>query len=101
MARVSSTFITGFIVGAALGAGLGLLFAPTSGEEIRHTLKSKSGEFKDSLVHRIEDLRERVASLASTVKQKTEELSQSLRPGDSGSPGETSPEESSAEVPPA
>lgn len=101
MARVNSTFITGLIIGTALGAGLGLLFAPTSGEEIRHTLKSKSSELKDSLAHRIEELWEKMASLASVVRQRTEELSQRLRPGDSGSPGETPPEGGSGEVPSA
>jgi gas vesicle protein len=97
MARVNSTFITGLVVGTVIGVGLGLLFAPASGEEIRSNLKSKSSEFKDSLAHRIERLRERVAGLAGAVKQRTEELSQRLRPGDSGSPGETSPEGGSAE----
>ena len=34
-----------FVVGAAIGAGLGLLFAPKKGEEIRGELKKKIDEF--------------------------------------------------------
>ncbi|MBQ6323950.1 MAG: YtxH domain-containing protein [Bacilli bacterium] len=38
-----------FFAGAALGAGLGLLFAPKKGEEVRKELKAKMDEFVDYL----------------------------------------------------
>ena len=41
-----------FVVGAALGAGIGLLFAPKKGSEIRKELKSKL----DDLVAQIKDI---------------------------------------------
>lgn len=37
--------IGGFVAGAAIGAGLGLLFAPKKGEELRGDLKKKLDEF--------------------------------------------------------
>ncbi|MCR4433452.1 MAG: YtxH domain-containing protein [Coprothermobacterota bacterium] len=40
-------FLIGFIVGGLIGAGLGLLFAPQSGEETREMLKDKFLELKE------------------------------------------------------
>jgi gas vesicle protein len=37
----SGTFVMGVLVGAALGAGLGMLFAPKSGSELRSKLGSQ------------------------------------------------------------
>ena len=40
-----------FVAGAAVGAGLGLLFAPKSGSETRKDLKKKLDEFVDQVKH--------------------------------------------------
>ena len=42
---MSKKGIGGFVAGAAIGAGLGLLFAPKKGEELRADLKKKLDEF--------------------------------------------------------
>lgn len=87
-----------FIVGAAIGAGLGLLFAPKKGSEIRSILKSKFDELmiqikkidveevKEEFEDRLQEIKEELADLdkekvldvakekAALVKKKTQEL---------------------------
>ena len=97
-----------FIAGVGIGAGLGLLFAPKSGEETRKTLMKKINQFieeikkidvndvKDEFLTRIEDIRseledldkEKVLKIAKDksedIKNKTTELVQLAK--DKGTP---------------
>ena len=97
-----------FIAGVGIGAGLGLLFAPKSGEETRKTLMKKINQFieeikkidvndvKDEFLTRIEDIRseledldkEKVLKIAKEksedIKNKTTELVQLAK--DKGTP---------------
>lgn len=64
-----------FVVGVGLGVGLGMLFAPKSGEELRADLKKKAeelikklketdfGELKDNLVEKVQHLQEELRDL--------------------------------------
>lgn len=58
-----SDFFAGFIVGAFVGAAMALLFAPSSGEEVRSQIKAKSIELKD-----------RAEDLSTEASKKAEEL---------------------------
>ncbi len=57
-----------FLVGAAIGAGLGLLFAPKTGEETRKQLKTKL----DDLYDKVKDID------ADDIKNKIDELKSEL-----------------------
>ena len=96
MARKSG--IGKFIAGAAVGVGLGVLFAPKSGKETRTELKEKCDELikkikeldvaevRDSLVAKVEEIKKEISELdrekvgaiakekAIALKNKTEEL---------------------------
>lgn len=87
-----------FIGGLALGAGIGLLFAPDSGENTRKVLKKKleevvkkvkdldPEEVKDEILYKVEKLQAELASLdkekvkaaavkkANDIKSKAEDL---------------------------
>ena len=46
-----------FLVGGALGAGLALLFAPSSGEEVRRNISSRLSKIRDSAEGVLDELR--------------------------------------------
>ncbi len=52
-----------FFLGLGVGLGVGLLFAPRSGEETRQLLKDKADEGTDFLKKRTVDLRENASGL--------------------------------------
>ena len=72
-----------FIAGVGIGVGIGMLFAPKSGEELRAELKVKAeeliqkiketdfGELKDNLVEKIQNLQ---AELKDLDKEKVLEI---------------------------
>ena len=49
-----------FGAGILVGAGLGLLFAPKPGRELRDDLRRNAGDLGENLKHRAEELRERL-----------------------------------------
>jgi len=59
--------IVTFLAGAALGAGLALLFAPQSGEETRKKIKDVSGKVAD-------DLKENYEKLSNEAKKSVEQV---------------------------
>lgn len=87
-----------FLVGLGIGAGLGMLFAPKSGEELRKDLKNKLNEFleetqnldltevKDEFLTKIDEIKLKIEDLdkekilkiaqekSNELKEKTVEL---------------------------
>ena len=49
-----------FGAGILVGAGLGLLFAPKPGRELRDDLRRNAGDLGENLKHKAEDLRQRL-----------------------------------------
>jgi gas vesicle protein len=54
------SFLSGLLIGALVGAGLALLFAPQSGEETRRIIRRKARKLADEARERYEDANDRV-----------------------------------------
>lgn len=64
-----------FLLGAGIGVGLGMLFAPKKGEELRKDLKNKINELIDAAkAVDYDDLRDNIVKKAEEIKEELKEL---------------------------
>ena len=74
-----------FLVGLGIGALVGVLFAPKSGEETRDYLTKKADEGKDYAQRKARELRERADELVErgkdVAKRKRDSLSAAVEAG--------------------
>jgi len=74
-----------FIWGLAMGAALGLLFAPMSGRELREEMATRSRRLKDAAVEKAEELEEMVSDgfhrARDRVEDKIEDARRSVKDG--------------------
>jgi len=62
--------LVAFFAGGAIGAMLGILFAPASGSETREKIKDASLKVKDKAVEKIEEAKEGTVNFFSRGKEK-------------------------------
>jgi len=67
--REGSGGLGSFVLGALVGAGLALLFAPQSGEETQEEIKSRAGKLKDVARERVRDAQEDFEGRLSTARE--------------------------------
>lgn len=83
MSNERTNGLLGFLAGAAIGAALGVLFAPRSGKETRALLRYKAGNAKEDLDEMIEQARaewERTkGKVADTATMTKDEVSDFIR----------------------
>jgi gas vesicle protein len=64
----------GLLAGGAIGALLGLLFAPKAGRELREDIKHKSDEYMDDAEKYIADAKTKAKDLINEGKKRSEKL---------------------------
>ena len=64
-----------FLVGLGVGAGLGMLFAPKSGEELRKNLKTKMNEFLEEVKKvDLDEVKDEFLTKIDEIKMELEDL---------------------------
>ncbi len=85
MADNTGSKVSYFLVGMGIGAILGILFAPKSGEETREYLLDKAEEGRDFAKKRAHELRERAEDVyergKDVVTSQRDQLSSALEAG--------------------
>jgi len=99
------SFVLGLITGTVLGAGLGLLFAPKSGAELRSQLTTRAGDLADTaaegyrqatdaaadaagnLADRGRDIYNRTRDVVSRTADEAERFARDTGTGNMGTPG--------------
>jgi gas vesicle protein len=71
-------FFAGLVMGGLVGAGLALLLAPQSGEEIRSQIRDKSFELKDGAVEGLEEAGQRAQAQADAWQEKGQEVAKAV-----------------------
>lgn len=66
--------IGAFLIGVAVGAVIGILYAPQSGEETRKFISEKGSQTVDELNHKVNHLREQLEKLSKEVSKTTKEI---------------------------
>ncbi len=67
-------FLTGFIIGGAIGAIAGVLLAPKSGEETRAQLSKTAKETAKRTKETVEEIQNKADDVVSDLQKKGEEI---------------------------
>lgn len=87
------SFLMGLLAGTVLGAGLGMLFAPRAGAELRTQLNEQAGKLKDTAGGAYSQASERVTQMVDRGREAYDRARTSaggtMGTGDMGSTGST------------
>lgn len=78
----NSRFISGILIGSALGAIIGILLAPRSGRELRETIRdgvsNRVNKGLDDLNYNTIDIREKAKDSASHLRERAQSIASEL-----------------------
>lgn len=66
------------LIGAAVGAGIALLYAPVSGKETRKLIRRKAEDARDSIAETGGQLRDSIAEVGGQVRDRLTETGESI-----------------------
>jgi len=69
----TKNLITGIIGGLAVGATLGILFAPHKGSKTRKLIKKSADEAKDTVVHKTQEFKDQLSHVFHSKKDEFED----------------------------
>ena len=72
----TTKILFGFVAGAAVGAAMGILFAPDKGTETRRKISEQSNDLADNLKSKFTDLVDGVKDKFSSVKSDAEDVAE-------------------------
>jgi len=72
----TTKILIGFIAGAAVGAAIGILFAPEKGVETRRKISEQGNDLADNLKGKFTDLVDGVKEKFSSIKSDAEDVSE-------------------------
>jgi gas vesicle protein len=73
-----ASFVLGMMMGAFIGAGIALLFAPKTGTEMRHQLGEQYRGLADRVGERAQHLRESAQHLREQGRERVQQLTSQL-----------------------
>jgi gas vesicle protein len=83
-----SSFLMGLLAGTVLGAGLGMLFAPKTGSELRSQLTEQAGRLKSTANDTYQQASEKVSQIVDRGREAYERARGSnAATGTAGGPG--------------
>jgi hypothetical protein len=83
-----SSFLMGLLAGTVLGAGLGMLFAPKTGSELRNQLGEQAGRLRSTATDSYNQATEKVSQIVDRGKEAYERA-RSTAAGGMGTTGST------------
>ena len=67
--EADNAFLVGFFIGAVIGLGMGVLYAPRSGEETRYFIREKAEEVKEKAFETAEKIKETAAEMQKRANE--------------------------------
>ena len=76
------SFLMGLLAGTVLGAGLGMLFAPKSGNELRSQLSEQAGRLKNTANETYAQASDKVSQMMDRGREVYDRARSSVKGGD-------------------
>jgi gas vesicle protein len=76
--KSTGSFLVGLLSGAAIGAALGLLYAPDKGHITRKKLSRKADDMKDEFNGKLDEMREYVNDSLGLVRDKVSDVKEKV-----------------------
>ncbi|HYM79983.1 MAG TPA: YtxH domain-containing protein [Candidatus Limnocylindria bacterium] len=73
--------LAGFVLGAAVGAGIALLLAPCSGQETRSKISGAARKLKSEAGHRLEGMTDKIHDVKESVRSTAKDVGAAVSAG--------------------